>query len=270
MATMISMNKTVSLPIEDVQNRRDTRQIAIQKAGIKAVSYPITFLDSNTSTQHTLATFDLAVNVLSHFKGTHMSRFVEIVHEITSPFSLITLQNMLKTMVARQNAEHGYIDVRFPYFLMKKAPISGVASVLEYNVSLHGEIHHGLSTITYTIRVPVTSLCPCSKEISEYGAHNQRTYITLQVTSQEILCLADLILLVEKQGSCELYATLKRSDEKYVTEKAYENPKFVEDIVRDLALALEKESQIVSYHIETESIESIHNHSAYAVVISDN
>lgn len=270
MATMISMNGKVSHPIVDVQNRHDTRHVAIQKAGTKGVTYPITFLDANNSRQHTLASFDLAVDVLPQFKGTHMSRFIEVVHEINEPFSVGTLQKMLKTIVARQNAEHGYIDVHFPYFLTKKAPVSGVASVLEYTVSLHGEIHPGLSTINYTVTVPVTSLCPCSKEISEYGAHNQRAYITLQVASQEILCLAELITLVEKQGSCELYSTLKRSDEKYITEKAYENPKFVEDIVRDLALVLEKETRIVSYRIEAESLESIHNHSAYAVVVSDN
>lgn len=256
-------------PVEDVQNRPDTRQIPIQKVGIKSIRHPITFIDHKHSSQPTIATFDLAVNLAPHLKGTHMSRFVELIHELEGKFSIKTLHHLLESMLQRLQAEHGYIDVSFPYFLTKTAPISQVSSALDYQVTLHGEIHHHLTVVQYTVIVPVTSLCPCSKEISAYGAHNQRSYITLKVASPHELCIAELIRLIEQQGSCELYATLKRSDEKFITEKAYDNPKFVEDIVRDLAIALQKNPQIISYSIEAENFESIHNHSAYARIMSD-
>jgi len=263
------MSTALPASIEDVQNRIDSRQITIQKVGIKSIRHPLTFVDSNKSSQQTIATFDLAVNLAAHLKGTHMSRFVELIHELDGKFSIKTLHCLLLTMITRLQAEQGYIDISFPYFLTKKAPVSQVSSALDYHVTLHGEINHHLTVVNYTVVVPVTSLCPCSKEISEYGAHNQRSHITLKVASQHELCVAELIQLVEKQGSCELYATLKRSDEKFITEKAYENPKFVEDIVRDLAVALQKDERIVSYCIEAENFESIHNHSAYARIMSD-
>jgi GTP cyclohydrolase I len=263
-------NTAIATPaIEDVQNRLDTRQIVIQKVGIKSIKHPIYFQNVDGHKQHTIATFDLAVNLAAHLKGTHMSRFVELIHELNGQFGVVELQNLLKKMLTKMQAEQGYIDVSFPYFRTKQAPVSQVSSSLDYQVTLHGEIHHGITAIQYTVVVPVTSLCPCSKEISAYGAHNQRSHITLKVASQQPLCLDKLIGMVESQGSCELYATLKRSDEKYITEKAYENPKFVEDIVRDVALELSKDLRILSFSVEAENFESIHNHSAYAKVVSE-
>lgn len=261
------MSSFVPQPIEDVQNRVDTRGIVIQKVGIKSLTLPIIFTDADHS-QPTIATFDLSVNLAAHLKGTHMSRFVDLVHGLEGKLSVERLKKLLNTMLDKLQAQQGYIDVSFPFFRMKQAPITAVSSQLDYRVTLHGEIHRQMTALNYTFIVPVTSLCPCSKEISEYGAHNQRSYITAKVASQETLSLSHFIALIEQQGSCEIYANLKRPDEKHVTEKAYENPKFVEDIVRDLALVLQKDSRILSYVIEAENHESIHNHSAYARIVS--
>ena len=267
MTTVIA--NSLDNPIEDVQNRLDTRHIVIQKVGIKSIKHPILFRDLQNREQHTIATFDMSVRLDEHLKGTHMSRFIELIHEHAHTIQNDSLSLLLKKMLAKLNAQQGYIDISFPYFRSKKAPVSQTLSTLDYQVTLHGEIHDHLIATSYTVVVPVTSLCPCSKEISAYGAHNQRSHITLKVATQQSICLDALIGLVEAQGSCELYATLKRSDEKYITEKAYENPKFVEDIVRDVALEMKKDPRILSFSVEAENFESIHNHSAYARVVSE-
>jgi GTP cyclohydrolase IB len=204
-----------------------------------------------------------------NFKGTHMSRFVEILNTNESAISIDSFETILRQMVERLEAESGYVEMRFPYFINKAAPVSGVKSLLDYEVTFIGEIKNGQFEITVQVMVPVTSLCPCSKQISNYGAHNQRSHVTVTALLNEFMWLEDLITLIEDQASCQLYGLLKRPDEKYVTERAYDNPKFVEDMVRDVAAQLNVEQRIVKYVVESENFESIHNHSAYALIERD-
>jgi GTP cyclohydrolase IB len=204
-----------------------------------------------------------------NFKGTHMSRFVEILNTNESAISIDSFETILRQMVERLEAESGYVEMRFPYFINKAAPVSGVKSLLDYEVTFIGEIKNGQFEITVQVMVPVTSLCPCSKQISNYGAHNQRSHVTVTALLNEFMWLEDLITLIEDQASCQLYGLLKRPDEKFVTERAYDNPKFVEDMVRDVAAQLNVEKRIVKYVVESENFESIHNHSAYALIERD-
>lgn len=255
--------------IPDVQNSADTRQIAINKVGIKAIRHPIRVADKNGGVQHTIATFNMYVYLPHHFKGTHMSRFVEILNSYEREISVESFEHMLRQIVERLEAESGHVEMSFPYFINKTAPVSGVESLIDYDVTFIGEIKNGEYIQTIRIVVPVTSLCPCSKKISEYGAHNQRSHVTLAVRTNSFVWIEDLVRFAEDNASCELYGLLKRPDEKYVTERAYDNPKFVEDLVRDVAATLNSDERIDAYTVEAENFESIHNHSAYALIERD-
>ena len=252
--------------IADVQNSKDTRQLAINKVGIKDIRHPVRILDRTGGEQHTIANFNMYVNLPHNFKGTHMSRFVEILNQHEREISVQSFKNMLAEMTERLEAQSGHIEMSFPYFVNKTAPVSGVQSLLDYDVTFIGASKNGVHETTLKVVVPVTSLCPCSKKISDRGAHNQRSHVTVTIKTSEFVWIEDIIDAVEKIASCELYGLLKRPDEKYVTERAYDNPKFVEDMVRDIAAALNKDSRIRAYIVESENFESIHNHSAYALI----
>ena len=256
-------------PIADVQSRKDTREIAINKVGIKDIRHPIRVKDRSVGEQHTIAVFSMYVFLPHNFKGTHMSRFVEILNMHEREITVESFKDMLSEMVERLESEAGYIEMSFPYFVNKKAPISGVESLLDYQVSLIGEYTNGKARMSIKIVIPVTSLCPCSKSISDRGAHNQRSHVTITVRANDFVWIEELIDLVEQEASCELYGLLKRPDEKYVTERAYDNPKFVEDMVRDVAGSLNADERIEAYTVESENFESIHNHSAYALIERD-
>jgi GTP cyclohydrolase I len=257
--------------IADVQNYADSRQIAIDKVGIKSIRHPVRVADKSEGVQHTIAMFNMNVYLPHNFKGTHMSRFVEILNSDSDEreISVESFEAMLREMVRRLEAESGHVEMSFPYFINKKAPVSGVQSLLDYDVTFIGEIAKGKYQLTMKVVVPVTSLCPCSKKISEYGAHNQRSHVTVAVRTNEMVWIEDVVRMVEDQASCELYGLLKRPDEKFVTERAYDNPKFVEDMVRDVAAALNADKRIDAYVVEAENFESIHNHSAYALIERD-
>ena len=244
----------------------DSRKIAIDKVGIKDIKHPIKVRDRSGGYQHTIANFNMYVNLPHNFKGTHMSRFVEILNLHEREITVESFEEMLNEMTEKLEAESGHIEMHFPYFVNKSAPISQVQSLMDYDVTFIGEIHRQKPQLTMKVVVPVTSLCPCSKKISEYGAHNQRSHVTIAVKTKDFVWIEDLIDLIEEQASCELYGLLKRPDEKYVTERAYDNPKFVEDMVRDVAAMLNADDRITSYTVESENFESIHNHSAYACI----
>jgi GTP cyclohydrolase I len=257
-----------SVAIEDVQSRADTRELPINRVGIKDIRHPVRVKDRSAGEQHTIATFNMYVHLPKDFKGTHMSRFVEILH-VEREISVESFRAMLSEMTKRLDADAGHIEMKFPYFIMKKAPVTGVESLLDYEASLIGEIRDGKSEMWVKVVVPVTSLCPCSKKISDYGAHNQRSHITIRAKLRRHMWIEELIQIAESEASCEVYGILKRPDEKFVTERAYDNPKFVEDIVRDVAARLNAEDRIGAYVCESENFESIHNHSAYALIERD-
>ena len=258
--------RDTSLPIPDVQATPDTRRLAIDRVGIKAIRHPVKIRERAGGTQHTIAQFNMYVGLPHHFKGTHMSRFVEILNAHEREISPDTFRLMLREMVKKLEAESGHIEMTFPYFVSKKAPVSGVTSLMDYEVTFVGEIVDGKETFTLKVLVPVTSLCPCSKEISERGAHNQRSHVTIAARINQFVWIEDLIDIAENEASCQLYGLLKRPDEKFVTENAYDNPKFVEDMVRDIAARLNADKRIEAYVVESENFESIHNHSAYAMI----
>lgn len=262
------MDVAVTAPVEDVQSRADTRRIPINKVGIKDITHPVRLRDRSSGEQHTVATFNMYVNLPQDFKGTHMSRFVEILHG-EREISVENFGRMLDEMTRRLEAEAGHIEMTFPFFVMKKAPVSGVESLMDYRATLIGEQRAGRAALWVRVVVPVTSLCPCSKRISERGAHNQRSHVTITAKLREHLWIEELIDIAEDEASCEVFGILKRPDEKYVTERAYDNPKFVEDLVRDIALRLNEEPRIAAYTVEAENFESIHNHSAYALIERD-
>ena len=256
--------------IPDVQSSRDVRQLAINKVGIKSIRHPIKISDRDDGVQHTIAWFNMYVGLPHNFKGTHMSRFVEILNSHEREISVESFEPMLREMVKRLEAETGHIEMTFPYFINKAAPISGVQSLMDYEVTFTGEIREGGDyEFTMKVVVPVTSLCPCSKKIADYGAHNQRSHVTVTAQTHGFLWIEELVQMVETQASCELFGLLKRPDEKFVTERAYDNPKFVEDMVRDVAGVLNAEPRILRYSVESENFESIHNHSAYALIERD-
>jgi GTP cyclohydrolase I len=257
---------STSAPIEDVQSRVDERRIAIDKVGIKDIYHPVRVKDRSGGDQHTIANFNMYVYLPHNFKGTHMSRFVEILHLNERELSVDSFREMLTEMVKRLDAEKGHIEMAFPYFVMKTAPVSGVKSLLDYRATLIGEISADRTDIWVKVVVPVTSLCPCSKKISDYGAHNQRSHVTITARIEGHVWIEELIDIAEQEASCEVFGILKRPDEKWVTERAYDNPKFVEDLVRDVAVRLNAEPRIRAYTVESENFESIHNHSAYALI----
>jgi GTP cyclohydrolase I len=224
--------------------------------------------DRSNGEQHTIANFNMYVNLPHHFKGTHMSRFIEILHH-EREISVDSFRAMLEEMTQRLDADAGHIEMSFPYFVMKKAPATGVESLMDYRASLIGERRDGRNELWLKVVVPVTSLCPCSKKISDYGAHNQRSHITISAKIRDHIWIEELVEMAEQEASSELFGILKRPDEKYVTERAYDNPKFVEDMVRDIAVRLNKEERVLAYVVESENFESIHNHSAYALIERD-
>jgi GTP cyclohydrolase I len=255
--------------IPDVQSSRDSRKLAIDKVGIKAIRHPVQIRERSGRVQHTIALFNMYVGLPHHFKGTHMSRFVEILNAHEREITVDSFRLMLKEMVARLEAEEGRIEMTFPYFIDKAAPVSGVRSLMDYEVTFVAEIRNGEPCFAMKVLVPATSLCPCSKQISERGAHNQRSHVTVTAHTGDFVWIEEIVDLVEKQASSELYGLLKRPDEKYVTERAYDNPKFVEDMVRDVAAVLNLDERITRYVVESENFESIHNHSAYALIEKD-
>lgn len=266
------MNAVSRTTLPDIQASSDPRNLAIQQVGVKSVRHPIRFQGA-ADPQQTIAEIDMFVSLPAQQKGTHMSRFLEALQGWSEPFSVAAMPQFLAAMIGRLQADAGSLIMRFPYFVAKTAPVSGVKSLLDHQVTLtvSGKID-SLGTLdaasTVTVTTPVTSLCPCSKEISRYGAHNQRSHITISATvfPGTDLPPETLIGLAESAASCEIWGLLKRPDEKYVTERAYENPKFVEDLVRDIALALAAEDRVAQYEVASENFESIHNHSAFAVI----
>ncbi|MGH8728254.1 MAG: GTP cyclohydrolase FolE2 [Burkholderiales bacterium] len=261
------MNHPAAIP--DVQSTPDTRQLPIDKVGIKAIRHPVRVADRSGGIQHTIATFNMYVHLPHRFKGTHMSRFVEILNTREREISVESFETMLREMVRRLDAKSGHIEMSFPYFINKSAPVSGVKSMLDYDVTFMGDIDNGEYRFTMKVVVPVTSLCPCSKKISDYGAHNQRSHVTIAAATSGFVWIEELVTWAEEHASSELYGLLKRPDEKYVTERAYDNPKFVEDMVRDIATTLNNDPRILAFVVESENFESIHNHSAYALIESD-
>jgi GTP cyclohydrolase I len=260
--------RPVVTEIEDVQGRADTRRLPINRVGIKDIRHPVRVKDRSAGEQHTIATFNMYVSLPHNFKGTHMSRFVEILHG-EREISVESFRAMLEKMTERLDADTGHIEMSFPFFVMKKAPVSGVESLMDYHATLIGERRNGETQMWVRVVVPVTSLCPCSKKISDYGAHNQRSHVTIKAKLRSHLWIEEIIGIAESEASSELYGILKRPDEKYVTERAYDNPKFVEDMVRDVAARLNSDDRIASYVVECENFESIHNHSAYALIERD-
>ncbi|WP_372591091.1 GTP cyclohydrolase FolE2 [Guyparkeria sp.] len=250
----------------DVQSSHDARDIAIDQVGIKAIRHPMTLVDGDQE-QATVAECQLTVGLPADRKGTHMSRFVALLNENPLRLSLSGMADWTRAMVDRLEANAGEAHFTFPYFVRKDAPVSGQPAVMDYDVTLSGHLEHGRARTMLKLVIPVTSLCPCSKEISAYGAHNQRSHITVETEiSDTALAIHDLIAAVEAQGSCPLWGLLKRPDEKYITEYAFDNPKFVEDMVRDVASALDDFEGINGFEISVENFESIHNHSAWAVI----
>jgi GTP cyclohydrolase I len=263
------MNDTAKPTIADVQASADTRNIPINKVGVKDIRHPVRVRDRSGGEQHTVANFNMYVNLPHNFKGTHMSRFVAILNNHDYEITTHSFKEMLREMTHTLEAEAGHIEMSFPYFVNKAAPVSGVQSLMDYAVTFQGDFRAGEPELTIKVQVPVTSLCPCSKEISDYGAHNQRSHVTVAARTRDFVWIEELIDLVESEASSELWGLLKRPDEKHVTERAYDNPKFVEDMVRDVAARLNADHRIAGYTVESENFESIHNHSAYARIEID-
>lgn len=264
----MSTKTTAATSMPDVQSSRDERQVAIDKVGVKDVTYPLTLRTPCGGTQTTVATINMYVSLPHHQKGTHMSRFLEVLNERSEGLTPDGFMDIAREIKRRLKAEDAHLEVSFTYFIRKLAPVTQTPGLMDYQVSFEAVANHHEDFIM-EVKVPATSLCPCSKEISKYGAHNQRCEITARVRTSGTMWIEDLAVVLEKAASAEVYAALKRPDEKLVTELAYENPKFVEDIVRDLALALDDDDRITWYSIESENFESIHNHSAYAQITRD-
>lgn len=254
--------------MEDIQNHHDYRNIDIDQVGVKGIRYPITVLDKDMGSQQTVAEINMYVSLPRLYKGTHMSRFVEVLSEHSRRISLRNFTGILDEVKKRLNAESAHMEIAFPYFISKPAPVTGIESLMEYRCTFKGSVNQG-SDLVVMIQVPICTLCPCSKEISDYGAHNQRGEVCLQVRFKRFVWIEDLIMLAEESASSDVFSVLKREDEKHVTEKAYMNPMFVEDVVRDIALKLEENTAITWYSVECENFESIHNHNAYAWVERD-
>ncbi|MDE1952190.1 MAG: GTP cyclohydrolase I FolE2 [Betaproteobacteria bacterium] len=257
------MNKPFEA-IPDIQSTTDTRHIPIQRVGIKSLRYPLSVRMADGSNQSTVAMVDADVALPAEQKGTHMSRFIEILEAIAAPLDYAGLIALAQTMRLRLQADIGRLELRFPLFVRKAAPVSGVQSLMDYEAAWIVQVQGEHAQVTARVQVPVKALCPCSKEISEYGAHNQRSHITITARLKAPVAFEQLIRMAEEEASCEIWGLLKRPDEKFVTERAYENPKFVEDLVRDVAVRVQSDARIGNYVVEAENFESIHNHSAYA------
>ncbi|MDL2269218.1 GTP cyclohydrolase FolE2 [Desulfosarcina sp. OttesenSCG-928-A07] len=253
--------------MKDVQNQRDHRNIPIDKVGIKSLRYPIRVKDRRDGSQNTIATINMYVDLPHEYKGTHMSRFVEMLHLLKPEISLKKFSVLLEAMKENLNAASAHIEMSFPYFIEKQAPVSGAPGLMDYNCRIIGTSNsHNEVDLMSEVNVPITSVCPCSKAISEQGAHNQRGVVQLQTRFKKFIWLEDMIELVESCASCDVFSVLKRVDEKSVTERGYTNPKFVEDVVRDVAEKLMADDNITWFFVSAENFESIHNHSAYAQI----
>lgn len=262
---MNAPEKIAFLP--DIQSQVDNRDLRIDAVGINAVRYPMT-IRAGKRLLPTIATLSMTVSLPAISKGTHMSRFIELLEAQTDALDQGGFKAILLDMLERLEARSGAIEMRFPYFVRKTAPVSGVQSQLDYEVCWRGSVSDAERySFWMHVTVPATSLCPCSKEISAYGAHNQRSHISIEAELAGKMAIEELIAIAERSASCEVYGLLKRQDEKYVTERAYDNPKFVEDLVRDVALALNQEPRVGAYVVEAENFESIHNHSAFARIV---
>ncbi len=266
--SFFSYSKGDMKELKDTQNERDTRQISIDRVGVRGVRYPIIVSDKENRTQSTVATLALMVDLPEEYKGTHMSRFVEALHEHRRYLDVHSAVRLPSRLLRKLPAQRARVEIDFPFFRLKKAPVSGMEGMMDYDVRFEIDtIRNQPGTFTLTIKVPVTTLCPCSKAMSDKGAHNQRGIVTYSVRfSGAAVWIEDLIDLVEECASCQVYSLLKRPDEKFVTDKAYDNPVFVEDLVRNVALATERYNAFSWYRVEAENFESIHNHNAYACI----
>lgn len=262
------MTDTHDQPMLDVQRSRDTRRIPIDKVGVKDISYPIVVMDKNRSLQHTVARVNMYVDLPHHFKGTHMSRFIEILDAHREQIALDKLEEILRLMKEKLGAGQAHLEIEFPYFIEKSAPVSGSRGLMEYTCTFQASLAEEFDFVL-GVKVPVTSLCPCSKELSRFGAHNQRSILDVRVRYRDFLWIEDLIELVEECASSPVYSLLKRADEKFVTEQAYENPMFVEDMVREATLKLTALDEVTWFSVSAENFESIHKHSAYASIERD-
>src|SRR6204780_2802985 len=256
MSTVVQSRPKNVVAVEDVQARADTRRIPINRVGIKDIRHPVRVKDRSEGEQHTIATFNMYVNLPHNFKGTHMSRFIEILRT-ERELAVESFRAILEKMTMRLEADVGHIEMTFPFFVMKKAPVSGVESLMDYHASLIGERRAGRTEMWIRVVVPVTSLCPCSKKISAYGAHNQRSHITITAKLRSHIWIEELIDIAESEASSQLYGILKRPDEKFVTERAYDHPKFVEDMMRFVAMRLAPDTRMTSYIVGAENFESI-------------
>ncbi len=253
--------------LTDTQNQPDSRNLAIDRVGVKALRYPVKIRDKENAEQSTVATVSMAVDLPKEYKGTHMSRFVEVLNSHGPVLDVHSISAIPKELLDRLDAQRAHVEFRFPFFLKKAAPVTGKEGMIDYEVIFDIDTTSEETDFEVTVLVPVTTLCPCSKAISARGAHNQRGIVTFSVKfSKDPIWVEDLIRLVESCASCELYSVLKRPDEKHVTEEAYDNPVFVEDLVRNVAAASDKQESIAWYRVEAENFESIHNHNAYAVI----
>ncbi len=254
------------LPLSDTQSQRDDRRIPIDRVGVRALRYPMQIRDKAREIQHTIATSTLTVDLPHHFKGTHMSRFVEVLNEFGPELHVDNIHTILRELTKRLHSVSAHVDFEFPFFLTKRAPVTRAHGMMDYAARFSATLEKEAIDFIVTVIVPVTTLCPCSKAISVHGAHNQRGQVTLSVRFRKPVWIEDLIRLVEESASSELYSLLKRPDEKAVTERAYENPVFVEDLVRNIASRANAEPEINWYRVEAENFESIHNHNAYALI----
>ena len=254
--------------LKDVQNLADDRNIDIARVGVKKLRYPTTVFDKDMGEQQTIAEFNMYVDLPRHYKGTHMSRFVEILNKHGRRVSLRHLSEILEAMKHKLNAKSAQLELTFPYFIEKSAPVTGTKSLMEYKINMTGSLGDSLD-LMLGLHIPVNTLCPCSKEISEFGAHNQRGEVCLKVRFKKFVWIEDLVKLAESAASSGVYSLLKREDEKFVTEHAYKTPRFVEDVVREIAIVLTNDPNIIWFSAECENFESIHNHSAYACVEYD-
>jgi GTP cyclohydrolase I len=251
----------------DIQSQKDSRKLTIDKVGIKGLKYPILLKDKIKGNQHTISEINMYVQLPHNFKGTHMSRFLEILNEFKDNINILSVKEILNQMRERLDSDEAHIEIYFPYFITKKAPVSKQESIMSYECAFYGSTTKSKYDFIISVKIPVLSLCPCSKEISKYGAHNQRSYVTIKVRSgKKLIWIEDIIEIAEKSASSPIYSLLKREDEKYVTEKSYENPVFVEDIVRNAAEILLEDKRIIWFEISSENFESIHNHSAFASI----
>ena len=251
----------------DVQSQKDDRQIPIDKVGVKNIRYPITVRDKENGFQQTVANINMYVNLPHDHKGTHMSRFIEVLSEYRRQVTLENLNAILEELKNRLNAESAHLEVTFPYFITKKAPVTQSEGLMEYICACKASANHKQGRdLVIELKIPIATVCPCSKEISTYGAHNQRGEVRVSLRFKKFIWIEDIIRLVEESASSEVFSVLKRDDEKFVTEKSYENPMFVEDVVREIARKLQDDPNITWFSVDTENFESIHNHSAYAYI----